>query len=144
MGEVSAVSSITVSVDPARALAAIVDYQTVRPRILPAQYRDYRVVAGGIGAGTVAEWTLQATSKRVRKVRATVEVVDNVVTETDANSSMVTTWTVTPSGSSAQVELATRWQGAGGIGGIFEGIFAPIGLRKIQDELLANLARELS
>lgn len=144
MGEVAAISSITVPVEPARVLAAIADYRTVRPRILPAQYRDYRVVDGGTGSGTVVEWTLQATQKRARQVRASVEVVGNVITETDANSSLVSTWTVTPRDGGAEVGLATRWRGAGGIGGIFEGIFAPIGLRRIQAEVLANLRRELS
>ncbi len=144
MGQVTASSSITLSATPERALAAIGDYATVRPRILPEQYRDYRVVEGGVGAGTIAEWTLQATSKRSRQVRADVQVVGNVITETDANSSMVTTWTVTPSGTGATVVLQTRWAGAGGIGGIFEGIFAPRGLQQIYGRLLENLKRELA
>lgn len=144
MGQVVANSSITVSATPDRTLGAIADYQTVRPRILPEQFRDYRVVSGGVGAGTIAEWTLHATSKRSRNVRADVQVVGNVITETDENSSMITTWTVIPEGSGATVALQTRWDGAGGIGGIFEGIFAPRGLQQIYNVLLTNLQRELA
>ncbi|MGV9742351.1 SRPBCC family protein [Nocardia farcinica] len=143
MGQVSASSSITVAADPKRALEAIADYETVRPRILSAYYRDYKVVEGGKGAGTVAEWTLQATQKRARNVRAVVSVSDSIVTERDANSSLVNTWTVTPEGAGARVTLRTAWQGAGGVSGIFEGIFAPLGLKKIQAEVLENLKREL-
>jgi hypothetical protein len=144
VGQVKAGSSIEVAADPQRALAAVTDYTEVRPKILSAHYRDYKVVEGGQGDGTVAEWTLQATEKRVRNIRAQVSVADNVVTEKDANSSLVNAWTVAPSGSGSTVTLETTWQGAGGVKGIFEGIFAPLGLRKIQAEVLANLKRELA
>ncbi|WP_040832933.1 SRPBCC family protein [Nocardia brevicatena] len=143
MGQVNADSSIVVSADPQRALAAVADYVEVRPRILSAHYRDYKVIEGGQGDGTVAQWTLQATEKRVRNIRAQVSVAGTVVTEKDANSSLVNTWTVTPEGTGSKVTLATTWQGAGGISGIFEGIFAPLGLKKIQAEVLENLKREL-
>ncbi|MEU1425950.1 SRPBCC family protein [Nocardia sp. NPDC056611] len=144
MGQVSASSSIVVAADPKRTLDAIADYETVRPKILSSHYRDYKVVEGGQGAGTVAEWTLQATEKRSRNVRAAVSVSDSMVTERDSNSSMVTAWTVTPSGSGSLVTVRTTWKGAGGIGGIFEGIFAPLGLKKIQAEVLENLKKELA
>lgn len=144
MGQVSASSSIVVAADPKRTLDAIADYETVRPKILSPHYRDYKVVEGGKGAGTVAEWTLQATEKRSRNVRAAISVTDSMVTERDSNSSMVTTWTVTPQGSDSLVTVRTSWKGAGGIGGIFEGIFAPLGLKKIQAEVLENLKRELA
>ncbi|MEV5835848.1 SRPBCC family protein [Nocardia sp. NPDC052112] len=144
MGQVSASSSIAVAADPQRALEAIADYEKVRPRILSAHYRDYKVVEGGQGAGTVAEWTLQATEKRSRNVHAVVSVSDSIVTERDSNSTLVNTWTVTPDGTGSRVTLRTSWKGAGGVAGIFEGIFAPLGLKKIQAEVLANLQRELS
>ncbi|MBF6223931.1 SRPBCC family protein [Nocardia abscessus] len=144
MGQVSASSSIDVTADPQRTLAAIADYDTVRPRILTSHYRDYKVVEGGKGAGTVAEWTLQATEKRSRNVHAVISVSDSIVTERDSNSTLVNTWTVTPEGAGARVTLRTTWKGAGGVAGIFEGIFAPLGLKKIQAEVLANLQRELA
>ncbi|MEV0250023.1 SRPBCC family protein [Nocardia sp. NPDC050712] len=143
MGQVSASSSIAVAAEPQRVLDAIADYQTVRPRILSSHYHDYKVVEGGTGAGTVAEWTLQATKDRSRNVQAVVSVSDSIVTERDKNSSMVNTWTVTPDGTGSQVTLRTTWQGAGGVKGIFEGIFAPLGLKKIQAEVLENLKREI-
>ncbi|MGW5387506.1 SRPBCC family protein [Nocardia sp. NPDC003963] len=144
MGQVKAGSSIEVAADPQRALAAVTDYTEVRPKILSAHYRDYKVVEGGQGDGTVAEWTLQATESRVRNIRAEVSVADQVVTEKDANSSLVNTWTIAPAGSGSTISLETTWQGAGGVKGIFEGIFAPLGLRKIQAEVLENLKRELA
>ncbi|MBM4640991.1 hypothetical protein GS451_26185 [Rhodococcus hoagii] len=80
----------------------------------------------------------RATSK------ATVTVSGNTITERDANSSLVTTWTVAPSGAGSTVTTSTEWKGAGGIGGFFERTFAPLGLRRIQEATLANLQRELA
>ncbi|GAA1080191.1 SRPBCC family protein [Tsukamurella spumae] len=138
MAQVTATKSTTIAAAPETVLAAIADY-TRRAEILPPNYRDFRVVEGGQGAGTVAEWVLQATEKRSRNVRATVTVSGDSVTETDANSSMVTVYRVTGTGDQSTVTVTTTWQGAGGIGGFFEKTFAPKGLARIYDELLTNL-----
>ncbi|MCY4670736.1 MAG: SRPBCC family protein, partial [Rhodococcus sp.] len=68
MGQVNAMSSTVVTAAPDKVLAALSDYETVRPRILSEQYLDYKVVEGGQGDGTVAQWTLKATEKRSRNV----------------------------------------------------------------------------
>lgn len=138
MAQVTATKSITIAAPAERVLAAVSDY-TLRPEILPPNYKDFRVVKGGQGDGTVAEWVLQATEKRSRNVHATVTASGDTVTETDANSSMVTTYRVTGSGDQSTVTITTTWQGAGGIGGFFEKTFAPKGLGRIYDELLTNL-----
>jgi len=143
MGQVSASSTILINAEPDAVLAAVADYQTVRPKILSANYSGYQVLEGGQGAGTVVTWKLQATKKRVRDVKSTVDVAGHSVIEKDANSSMVTTWTVAPAGTGSTVTVKTAWQGAGGIGGFFEKTFAPLGLRKIQDEVLANLKKTI-
>jgi hypothetical protein len=139
MGQVSASSTVLINAEPDAVLAAVADYQTVRPKILSSQYSGYQVLEGGQGAGTVATWKLQATKSRVREVKAAVDVAGRTVIEKDANSSMVTNWTVAPAGTGSTVTVKTSWQGAGGIGGFFEKTFAPLGLRKIQGEVLENL-----
>lgn len=143
MAQVSASSSIQLAAAPDKVLEALADYETVRPRILSDHYRDYRVVSGGRGEGTVVHWILQATEKRQRDVQATVSVSGSTITETDANSSLVTTWSVVPNGTGSTVVVLTAWNGAGGIGGFFEKIFAPLGLRKIQAQVLEKLKNEL-
>jgi carbon monoxide dehydrogenase subunit G len=143
MGQVSASSTVLINAEPDAVLAAVADYQTVRPKILSSHYRDYQVLEGGQGAGTVAAWKLQATEKRVRDVKATVDVAGHAVIEKDANSTMVTNYTVAPAGPGASVTVKTSWQGAGGVKGFFEKTFAPLGLRKIQAEVLANLKNQV-
>ncbi|MGF2946800.1 SRPBCC family protein [Mycobacterium sp. Lab-001] len=143
MGQVSAASTILVHAEPAATLAAVADYQRLRPKILPPQYSQYEVLQGGQGAGTIAKWKLQATKSRVREVRVDVDVAGHTVIEKDANSSMVITWTVAPAGPGSSVTVKTTWTGAGGVKGFFEKTFAPLGLKRIQGEVLANLKKEL-
>ena len=143
MGQVSASSSVLINAEPAAVLAAVADYQNVRPKILSSHFSDYRVLQGGHGQGTVARWKLQATKSRVRDVQASVDVAGHAVIEKDTNSTMVNNWTVAPAGTGATVTLKTSWNGAGGVKGFFEKTFAPLGLKKIQAEVLENLKSEV-
>ena len=98
---------------------------------------------GGDGEGTLVHWKLQATSKRVRDCLLEVtEPTDGELVEKDRNSSMVTTWRVTPAGEgTARVVVTTVWDGAGGIGGFFEKTFAPKGLARIYDDAAREARR---
>ena len=142
MGQVSASSTVLINAEPDAVLKAVTDYETVRPKILSSHYRDYQVLEGGQGAGTVATWKLQATESRVRDVKASVDIAGHTVIEKDANSTLVTNYTVAPAGEhGSSVTVKTSWQGAGGVKGFFEKTFAPLGLRKIQAEVLGNLKK---
>lgn len=143
MGQVTATTTINIAAEPAVVLAALADYADVRPAILTPNYRDYTVISGGTGNGTVASWTLKATEKRSRNVVATISATENTVTEKDANSTLVTTFTTAAAASGTSVTVNSSWTGATGIGGFFERTFAPKGLNRIHDELLANLKRRL-
>lgn len=146
MSQVVATSEAVVRAPAERVIAALADYETVRPRVLPVQFSEYRVEAGGHGAGTTVHWKFAATSKRVRdQLLDVTEPAQGTVVETDRNSSMVTTWTVLPAGAgTSTVRVRTTWDGAGGIGGFFERTFAPKGLARVYAELLAKLDAELA
>lgn len=140
MAEVTVTARRVVHGPVERVHAALADYQRARRDILTDHYSDYEVKAGGRGAGTLVHWKLAATEKRVRDQLIEVSESDDALVERDQNSSMVTTWTVTPAeAGNSTVEVHTTWRGAGGIGGFFERLFAPAGLRRIHDALLANL-----
>jgi hypothetical protein len=145
MSEVKAVTDHHIQAPAAAVRAALADYATVRPKILTEHYRDYRVLEGGVGDGTVVAWTLQATQKRSRDVVADVDITSSGdVVERDRNSTLVTTYTVSShSDTVSHVHVETTWKGAGGIGGFFERTFAPKGLDRIHSEVLTNLDREL-
>jgi hypothetical protein len=76
-------------------------------------------------------------------VKASVDVAGHTVIEKDANSTLVTNYTVAPAGTGSSVTVKTSWQGAGGVKGFFEKTFAPLGLRKIQAEVLENLKKQV-
>ncbi|MFI0902543.1 SRPBCC family protein [Streptomyces sioyaensis] len=144
MGQVEATTQREIAADPASVFDALADYTGTRQKLLPEHFSEYEVREGGDGKGTLVHWKLQATSKRVRDCLLEVdEPTEGQLVEKDRNSSMVTTWVVTPAGEKrTKVVVTTTWTGAGGIGGFFEKTFAPKGLGRIYDALLANLARE--
>ncbi|GAA4672805.1 SRPBCC family protein [Streptomyces chumphonensis] len=142
MAQVEVSREREIAADPNAVFEALADYAGTRERVLTDHFSEYEVREGGTGAGTLVHWKLQATSKRVRDCLLEVdEPSAGRLTERDRNSSMVTTWTVTPGATegSSRVTVETTWQGAGGIGGFFERTFAPKGLGRIYDELLARM-----
>ncbi|MEV5511149.1 SRPBCC family protein [Streptomyces orinoci] len=146
MGQVEATTERIIAADPEEVFDALADYSGTRAKLLPEHFSEYEVREGGDGEGTVVHWKLQATSKRVRDCLLEVtEPTTGQLVEKDRNSSMVTTWTVTPAGEGrSQVVVTTTWNGAGGIGGFFERTFAPKGLARIYDAVLARLEAEVT
>jgi Polyketide cyclase / dehydrase and lipid transport len=145
MGQVVATAERVVRAPADVVRAALADYATTRPAVLPEQYSEYRLDAGGQGAGTRVHWRLAATSKRVREQDVVVtEGPDGTLVESDANSSMVTTWTVQPGAGGSTVRARTTWNGASGVGGFFERTFAPKGLARIHEALLERLERSVT
>src|SRR5919199_6926118 len=146
MSEVVATAEHVVRAPAEQVLAALGDYEGARRRAMPEQFSDYRVEAGGSGAGTRVHWRFAATSKRVRDQLVEVSEPDaDTLVERDLNSSMVTTWTLSPADAGVTtVRVRTTWNGAGGVGGFFERTFAPRGLRRVYASMLERLDRELT
>ncbi|WP_432129037.1 SRPBCC family protein [Streptomyces sp. bgisy082] len=145
MAQVEATTERIIAADAETVFDALADYSSTRAKLLPEHFSEYEVREGGDGEGTLVHWKLQATSKRVRDCLLEVsEPTDGQLVEKDRNSSMVTTWTVTPAGEGrSRAVVSTVWNGAGGIGGFFEKTFAPKGLGRIYDLVLAKLAAEV-
>ncbi|MGW7269698.1 SRPBCC family protein [Streptomyces sp. NPDC054864] len=145
MAQVEATTERIIAAQPEDVFDALADYEGTRPKILSEHFSEYEVREGGDGEGTLVHWKLQATSKRIRDCLLEVsEPTDGQLVEKDRNSSMVTTWTVTPAGEGkARVVVTSVWNGAGGIGGFFEKTFAPKGLGRIYDEVLGKLAAQV-
>lgn len=110
-------------------------------RFLPDGFSDFQVLEGGVGAGTLHRFTIAAGGRsREYVMRVSEPEPGRVITETDQNSSLSTSFTVTPAGAgSCAVRIDTRWQGAGGIGGFFERLFAPRVMRRMYADELARL-----
>ena len=107
------------------------------PHFLPPAFSGFQVVEGGVGAGTVTTFAVTAGGRtRNYRMNVTEPVPGRTLVETDANSSLVTTFNVEPQGGKSLVRIHTSWDGAGGIGGFFEKTFAPGAMRRLYlDEL---------
>jgi hypothetical protein len=122
--------------------ALISDFQQHHRRFLPSNFTDLEVEQGGVGAGTIFTFTATAGG-RIRNYRMRVGEPEpgRVMTESDTLSSMLTTWTLTPAGEQTVVRVETRWEGATGVAGFFERVFAPRALGRIYREQLRRLDR---
>jgi len=141
MAQINLETQRTVSADMPRVAAFLRDY-TQRPRILTNHFHDFAVEEGGQGAGTVFSYRLQ-TGRRERSYRMRVDepTSGRTLRESDAGSSLVTTWTLTPGGEGREtrVVISSTWRGAEGVGGFFERRFAPAVLRRIYAQMLERL-----
>lgn len=120
----------------------VADMRAHHPRFLPPAFSDFEVESGGVGAGTITRFILTAGGRR-RQYHMQVGEPEpgRVLTESDTGSSLVTTWTVTPEAGRSRVRIASTWDGAGGIGGVFERLFAPRVVRGIYADTLVRLDR---
>ncbi|HYZ54107.1 MAG TPA: SRPBCC family protein [Streptosporangiaceae bacterium] len=140
MAVVLASAEGTVNAPADKVYSYIADMREHHPRFLPPAFSDFRVESGGVGAGTVTRFRVTAGG-RSREYHMTVAEPEpgRVLTESDSGSTLVTKTTVIPQGDTSRVEISTTWQGAGGIGGFFERIFAPRAMRSIYEDELRRL-----
>lgn len=147
MADVTASAHRSMPAPPPLVYRCIADYRRHHHHWLPPDFSDYHVEVGGDGAGTVYAYRLKAGSRaRDYRMRVTETSPNAVLMERDANSSLVTTWTIALEASGSRVSVETRWRGAGGVRGFFERIFAPRALSRLYDtmlERLDNYARQL-
>jgi hypothetical protein len=139
MSRIVARASAQLQVAPDRVMEFLRDYRDSRERILTDNYTAYRVEQGGKGEGTVYAYHFNAGG-RERDYRLHVYESPAGLQESDQMSSFVTTWKVDPSPTGSEVTIESSWDGAGGIPGFFEGLFAPMGLRRIYGQVLARLS----
>jgi uncharacterized protein YndB with AHSA1/START domain len=130
-----------VGAPPADVFRYIADMRNHHPHFLPPAYSDFEVVSGGVGAGTVTTFRFTAGGRtRAFRMTAAEPEPGRRLVESDANSTSVTTFVVDPTGGgTSNVTIGTEWQGASGIGGFFERMFAPRVMRSIYSDELRRL-----
>jgi hypothetical protein len=116
----------TIDAPPAHVYRLIRDYRQHHPSFLPAQFRDFGVESGGIGAGTVFTVTMVVGGRPTAyRMRVGEPQPGRMLIESDPARCVLTTFTVDrePSGGS-RVRIQTRWY-ARGLGGFLERLVAP-------------------
>jgi uncharacterized protein YndB with AHSA1/START domain len=140
MGTIRVAAERTIDAPAATVYHCIADMREHHPHFLPLAFSDFQVESGGVGEGTITRFAVTAGGRtRQYRMRVAEPEPGRVLTESDTTSSMVTTSTVTPQGSKSLVQIATTWDGAGGIGGVFERLFAPRVMRGIYADELERL-----
>ncbi|HWE34914.1 MAG TPA: SRPBCC family protein [Solirubrobacteraceae bacterium] len=140
MAKINVSAERTIAAPAETVYGYLADMREHHPNFLPPAFSDFTVESGGVGAGTVTRFKTTAGG-RTREYRMEVSEPQpgRVLQESDTESSLVTTFTVTPEGDSSRVRIETTWDGAGGIGGFFERTFAPRVMRGIYDDELERL-----
>jgi uncharacterized protein YndB with AHSA1/START domain len=140
--ELRAVAERAIGAPAPQVYRLIADFERHHRRFLPPAFTGFRVEEGGVGAGTVHRFRMTAGGRaRNFRMRVAEPEPGRVLTESDLGSSMVTAWVVTPEGPGCRVRVETRWEGAGGVGGVFERLFAPRVLRRLYADELERLDR---
>lgn len=140
MATIHVAAERTIDAPPDQVYAYVADMREHHPRFLPPAFSEFQVESGGVGAGTVTRFKIDAGGRsRSYRMQVAEPEPGRVLTESDTESSLVTTWTIEAAGSGSRVQISTTWEGAGGIGGFFERTFAPRVLRRLYDDELARL-----
>ncbi|HEY1775929.1 MAG TPA: SRPBCC family protein [Solirubrobacteraceae bacterium] len=140
MGSIHVRAERAIAAPPDVLYGYLADNREHHPNFLPEAFSNFQVESGGVGAGTITRFRITAGG-RSREYRMAVEEPQpgRVLTESDTGSTLVTTFTVSPAGAGSRVQIATTWEGASGVGGFFERLFAPRVLHKIYEEELERL-----
>jgi uncharacterized protein YndB with AHSA1/START domain len=141
VAEISVSAEGTVNAPADKVYEYLRDMRDHHPHFLPPAFSDFQVESGGVGAGTVTRFKISAGG-RTREFRMKVAEPEpgRVLTESDENSTMVTRFTVSPrGGDESLVTISSTWQGASGIGGFFERMFAPRATRALYTDELRRL-----
>ncbi len=118
----------------------LADMREHHSRFLPPAFSGFEVETGGVGAGTVTRFKVSAGGRsREYRMQITEPEPGRVLVESDMNSSLVTTFTVARADDESHVTISTTWDGAGGVGGVFERLFAPRVMRGIYEDELGRL-----
>lgn len=131
-----------ISAPPERVYAILADYQNAHPQILPRQFTQCEVVAGGVGEGTVFNARLRLLGKEMPFTMRVSEPAPYRLVETDVNTGLVTTFSVDPADHGAtRLTIASVWDSQPGLAGWIERMGAPGMMRRIFRDEMAQIRR---
>src|SRR5262245_48401151 len=113
MGVLQVTASRTVTAPAATVYGIIADYRDGHPSILPPRYfEDYRVEAGGQGAGTRIRFTMRSYGNRVPcEALVTEPEPGRVLVESDPNTGTTTRFIIEPlDGGRSRVTFETSYR----------------------------------
>lgn len=143
MSQIHASAAQVIDAQPEEIYAILADYHNQHPHILPKQYfKSLEIESGGQGAGTVFRSLVRVNGVERRNHMLVSEPAPGVLVETDTDTGMKTTFTITPvqDGKQANLEIATDWEASPGLAGLMEKVGSPPVMRRIYRAELRQLA----
>ena len=109
-------------------------------RLLPPPFYDFQVEQG-VGTGSAIRFKINfAGGVRELRMKVTEPEPGRTLVQADTNGSgLVTTFTVTPQGERALVNITSSFDGETGVAGFVERIIAPPRLHRVYAEELTRL-----
>ena len=134
--------SLVIEASPEKIYGVITDFEVGHKAILPPQFTDLRVEAGGQGAGTIAIAEMNVMGqKSTLRLHITEPEPGRVMVEADPDAGVETTWTLVPvSDNETSVTISSEMQTSSGLKGWMERLFTPSITRGIYKEELKLLA----
>lgn len=130
---------------PAAVYAALANYSTHHPRIMPAPpFSNLEVEKGGVGAGTIFHITLRMFGRSEQlHMRVAEPEPGHVLTETNLDTGVVTEFTVAPEdgGSRTLARISSEWETDSGLRGLIDRMVTPVLMRRIFTRQLRQLNR---
>ena len=121
----------------------IADYETHHPHILPeAYFSGLEILEGGVGAGTrINVHAIVYGSQQTLHMGVAEPQPGRVLTETDLNGGMKTTFALQPVGDQQTVvTITTAWPPASGLQSLFNRLMLPRYVRRMLEAELEQLA----
>ncbi len=147
MSRICVAAEAIIAAQPEVIYEIFVDYHAKHGRILPAEFRDLEVEAGGHGAGTIVRFrTRVAGVERSYRMIVSEPEPGRVLMESDTLSTLVTTFTVIPTqdGQQAHVQIMTELDTSPGLSGLLERALLPSIMQRVYKKELRLLAHILT
>lgn len=143
MKQIEVAESAMVDASAEKVYAILADYHREHRHILPPGYfTKLEVLEGGYGDGTLIRVYMRALGiESVLDMRVTEPEPGRVLAETDINTGLITTFTLTPNVNPNQtkVTITTTWAQKPGLAGLLDRLFTPPLMRHIYRKELAIL-----
>lgn len=146
MSRITIVATALIVAQTAAIYGTLADYHTNHAHILPTEFQDLEVEAGGHGAGTIFRLRSRiAGVERSYRMVVSEPEPGHVLVERDTLSTLVTTFTVTPmqDGQQTRVQIMTELDSSPGLPGLLERTLLPSIMRRIYKKELHKIAQAL-
>jgi len=140
MADIQVEASRTIAAEAGQVYRCLVDFVRAQPRMLPAAARDYELVSGGTGEGTVVAFTLPVRGQDRRfTFRISEPIPNRAIVAYDRGAHLTVTWRLRPVANATEVGIEAAWTWPDTTLGFVTEWWAALTLRRAITQMLARL-----